>query len=89
MAPGRWFPIHARLAGAGRLKHTQNAVGEDPSGVDQDDRIRLSGEGEGGMNGGPSGDLYVVVSPKAHPYFSAKALTCTMKCRQLRDGARR
>jgi molecular chaperone DnaJ len=40
-----------------------------PAGVDQDDRIRLSGEGEAGMNGGPPGDLYVVVTLKPHPVF--------------------
>ena len=33
------------------------------------DRIRLSGEGEAGVNGGPSGDLYVVVNLKPHPVF--------------------
>jgi molecular chaperone DnaJ len=40
-----------------------------PAGVDQDDRIRLSGEGEAGLNGGPPGDLYVVVSLKPHAVF--------------------
>ncbi len=40
-----------------------------PAGVDQDDRIRLSGEGEAGLNGGPPGDLYVVVSMKPHSVF--------------------
>jgi molecular chaperone DnaJ len=37
-----------------------------PVGVDEGDRIRLSGEGEAGVNGGPSGDLYVVIHVKAH-----------------------
>ena len=40
-----------------------------PAGVDQDDRIRLTGEGEAGVNGGPSGDLYVVVNLKQHAVF--------------------
>jgi molecular chaperone DnaJ len=41
-----------------------------PAGVDDGDRIRLSGEGEAGMNGGQAGDLYVQVSIKPHPLFS-------------------
>ena len=51
-----------------------------PAGVDQDDRIRLSGEGEAGMNGGPSGDLYVVVNLKPHPVFQREGadLHCEM-----------
>ena len=40
-----------------------------PAGVDQDDRIRLTGEGEAGVNGGPPGDLYVVVNLKPHAVF--------------------
>jgi len=41
-----------------------------PMGVDTGDRIRLSGEGEAGLNGGPSGDLYVQVSLKKHELFT-------------------
>ena len=41
-----------------------------PSGVDEGDRIRLSGEGEAGVNGGPSGDLYVVIHIKPHQVFT-------------------
>jgi molecular chaperone DnaJ len=40
-----------------------------PPGVDTGDRIRLSGEGEAGRNGGPHGDLYVEVRVKDHPIF--------------------
>ncbi|MCK5902458.1 MAG: molecular chaperone DnaJ [Cocleimonas sp.] len=40
-----------------------------PMGVDTGDRIRLSGEGETGLNGGPSGDLYVQISLKPHDLF--------------------
>lgn len=40
-----------------------------PPGVDEGDRIRLTGEGEAGLNNGPSGDLYVQVSVKDHPIF--------------------
>ncbi|HET6756272.1 MAG TPA: DnaJ C-terminal domain-containing protein, partial [Burkholderiales bacterium] len=41
-----------------------------PLGVDEGDRIRLSGEGEAGVNGGPAGDLYVVIHIKPHPVFT-------------------
>ncbi len=40
-----------------------------PAGVEQDTRIRYQGEGEAGRFGGPSGDLYVVLSVKAHKFF--------------------
>src|SRR5258708_23986481 len=40
-----------------------------PAGVDDGDRIRLSGEGEPGVNGGPVGDLYVQIQVKSHPVF--------------------
>jgi molecular chaperone DnaJ len=40
-----------------------------PAGVEQDTRIRYQGEGEGGRFGGPAGDLYVVLSVKAHRFF--------------------
>ena len=40
-----------------------------PAGVDTGDRVRLSGEGEAGDQGAPSGDLYVEVRVKPHPIF--------------------
>ena len=59
--------------GAGRLKKHKTLSVKIPSGVDTDDRIRLTGEGEAGLNGGPSGDLYVVVSLKPHQVFQRDA----------------
>jgi molecular chaperone DnaJ len=55
--------------GAGRVKHHKTLAVKIPAGVDEGDRIRLSGEGEAGVNGGPPGDLYVVVHIKAHGVF--------------------
>ena len=55
--------------GAGRLRKHKTLSVKIPAGVDQDDRIRLSGEGEAGINGGPPGDLYVVVNLKPHAVF--------------------
>ena len=40
-----------------------------PAGVDDGDRIRLSGKGEAGRNGGPSGDLYVEIRVNPHKLF--------------------
>ena len=67
-------------SGAGRIKKHKTLSVKIPAGVDQDDRIRLSGEGEAGLNGGPTGDLYVVVSLKAHPVFQREGsdLHCEM-----------
>jgi molecular chaperone DnaJ len=56
-------------SGVGRLRKHKTLSVKIPAGVDQDDRIRLTGEGEAGMNGGPPGDLYVVVTLKPHPVF--------------------
>jgi molecular chaperone DnaJ len=56
--------------GAGRIKQHKTLSVRIPSGVDEGDRIRLSGEGEAGMNGGPPGDLYVVIHLKPHPMFT-------------------
>ncbi len=43
-----------------------------PAGVETGMRLRLSNEGEHGMNGGPPGDLYVALHVKAHPHFQRK-----------------
>ncbi|MEP7205923.1 MAG: molecular chaperone DnaJ [Casimicrobiaceae bacterium] len=66
--------------GAGRVKNYKTLSVKIPAGVDQEDRIRLSGEGEAGMNGGPPGDLYVVVSLKQHSVFQREGgdLHCEM-----------
>jgi len=55
--------------GAGRVKQHKTLSVKIPAGIDEGDRIRLSGEGEPGVNGGPSGDLYVQIHLKAHPVF--------------------
>jgi len=55
--------------GAGRLKKTKTLAVKVPSGVDNGDRIRLSGEGEAGQNGGPPGDLYVDIRVRPHEIF--------------------
>jgi molecular chaperone DnaJ len=55
--------------GAGRVKQHKTLSVKIPAGIDEGDRIRLSGEGEPGVNGGPPGDLYVQIHLKAHSVF--------------------
>ncbi len=55
--------------GDGRVKQQKTLSVKIPAGVDEGDRIRLTGEGEAGVNGGPSGDLYVVIHLKKHAIF--------------------
>jgi len=51
-----------------------------PAGVDDGNRLRLAGEGQPGANGGPSGDLYVFLKVKEHPFFERHEndLHCTI-----------
>ncbi len=55
--------------GAGRVKQHKTLQVKIPAGVDEGDRIRLAGEGEHGVNGGPPGDLFVQIHIKQHPVF--------------------
>jgi molecular chaperone DnaJ len=55
--------------GSGRVKLQKTLSVKIPAGVDEGDRVRLSGEGEPGVNGGPPGDLYVQVHIKQHAVF--------------------
>src|SRR5690554_6853586 len=55
--------------GQGRVEEHKTLSVKVPAGVDTGDRIRLSGEGEAGALGGPSGDLYVVVNVRPHAIF--------------------
>jgi len=55
--------------GEGRKHEYKTLSVKFPPGINNGDRIRLSGEGEAGYNGGPSGDLYVEVHIQPHPVF--------------------
>ncbi|MCB1597899.1 MAG: molecular chaperone DnaJ [Gammaproteobacteria bacterium] len=55
--------------GRGRIQKNKTLAVKVPAGVDSGDRIRLSGEGEAGQNGGPSGDLYVEIHIQPHDIF--------------------
>lgn len=55
--------------GQGRVRESKKLTVKIPAGVDNGDRVRLSGEGEVGSHGGATGDLYVQISVKAHNIF--------------------
>lgn len=56
--------------GQGRIQDNKTLSVKVPAGVDTGDRIRLGGEGEAGLNGGPAGDLYVQINVKDHAIFN-------------------
>ena len=60
----------SKCQGAGRLQEEKTLSVKVPPGVDTGDRIRLSGEGEMGIDGGPPGDLYVQVAVREHSIFT-------------------
>ncbi|MEL6168938.1 MAG: molecular chaperone DnaJ [Pseudomonadota bacterium] len=55
--------------GAGRVERERTLSVNIPAGVETGTRIRLAGEGEAGMRGGPSGDLYIFIEVEDHPLF--------------------
>jgi molecular chaperone DnaJ len=66
--------------GQGRLERERTIELRVPPGVDMGTRLRVAGEGEPGPNGGPPGDLYVVLEVKEHPFFERRGadLYCTI-----------
>ena len=59
--------------GAGRIKKERSLSVNIPAGVETGTRIRLGGEGEAGMRGGPAGDLYIFIEVDDHPLFQREA----------------
>jgi molecular chaperone DnaJ len=66
--------------GQGRIERERTIELRIPPGVDTGTRLRVGGEGEPGPNGGPAGDLYVVLDVKEHPFFERRGadLYCTI-----------
>lgn len=58
-----------KCGGTGRERENKTLKVNIPAGVDEGTRIRLTGEGEAGMRGGPTGDLYIFLSIAPHPFF--------------------
>ncbi|EKU83387.1 molecular chaperone DnaJ [Massilia sp. UYP32] len=70
----------AACGGAGRIKRNKTLEVKIPAGIDNGMRIRSSGNGEPGTNGGPPGDLYVEIHIKQHAVFQREGddLHCEM-----------
>jgi molecular chaperone DnaJ len=66
--------------GDGRVQREHKILVKVPAGVENETRIRYSGEGDAGRWGGPSGDLYVVLEVRAHKFFERDGddLHCVM-----------
>jgi molecular chaperone DnaJ len=58
-----------KCSGAGRVTKERTLSVNIPAGVEDGTRIRLAGEGEAGLRGGPPGDLYIFLSIKPHEFF--------------------
>jgi molecular chaperone DnaJ len=66
--------------GQGRLERERLLEVGIPAGVDSGTRLRMTGQGEPGTNGGPAGDLYIFLEVKEHPFFERRGadLYCTV-----------
>ncbi len=66
--------------GQGRVNEDRSLSVNIPAGIEDGTRIRLSGEGEAGLRGGPSGDLYIFMSVRPHQFFQRDGadLYCTI-----------
>lgn len=64
-------PCH-KCQGTGRIQKERTLELRIPAGVDNGSRLRVAGEGESGVNGGPPGDLYVVLNVEEHDFFKRK-----------------
>jgi molecular chaperone DnaJ len=61
-------PCHT-CSGRGLVRRTRKKVVSIPAGVDNGNQIRLAGEGQPGANGGPNGNLYLLIQVLSHKYF--------------------
>ena len=58
-----------KCGGSGRVKRKRTATVKVPAGIDNGQTIVMNGQGEPGINGGPNGDLYIVITVKPHKLF--------------------
>jgi molecular chaperone DnaJ len=59
----------ATCGGTGKVKKRKKIHVKIPAGIDDGQQLRISGQGEAGINGGPSGDLYIVFHVREHEFF--------------------
>ena len=80
-AAARRSPIRARPATARAARSSAASLSvKIPAGVDEGTRIRVSGEGEAGVRGAASGDLYIFVHMKRHAIFAREGTTLIAEC---------
>ncbi|HET7708087.1 MAG TPA: molecular chaperone DnaJ [Sphingomicrobium sp.] len=72
-------PCHV-CVGEGRTVARRKLSVKIPAGVDEGTRIRVAGEGEAGIRGAASGDLYIFVHMKRHPLFQREGTTLVAEC---------
>lgn len=58
--------------GTGKIRKNKDIDVKIPAGIDNENRLRLAGKGEAGVNGGPNGDIYIEFKVKKHPIFERK-----------------
>ncbi|KXS41121.1 MAG: molecular chaperone DnaJ, partial [Candidatus Frackibacter sp. T328-2] len=58
--------------GKGKVRRRRNITVNVPAGVEGGSRLRMQGEGEAGENGGPAGDLYIVINVRSHKLFKRR-----------------
>ena len=58
-----------KCGGTGRVKRKRTATVKVPAGIDNGQTIVMNGQGEPGINGGPNGDLYIVITVRPHKLF--------------------
>lgn len=61
--------------GAGRMRRTRRVKVKIPAGIDNGSHLRLAEQGEAGLRGGPTGDLYITIRVRPHPIFSREGDT--------------
>ncbi len=61
-------PCH-KCNGTARVRTTKTVTVDIPAGIDDGQILRIGGKGDSGLNGGPSGDLHVIISVRPHPIF--------------------
>ena len=59
-----------KCRGVGRIRVSKNIPVSIPAGIDDGQQLRVSGQGDVGINGGPNGDLYVGVTVRPHPLYT-------------------
>ena len=59
----------SKCRGTGKIKTNKDLEVKVPAGIDTGNRLRLSGKGEAGLNGGPNGDVYLEFKVESHPLF--------------------